>query len=63
MTLPWRLEHGDIPAGNNAEPLARRLFTSTIGISTAALYKPPQAGKVYLQGELEYLMQRLALGH
>jgi AcrR family transcriptional regulator len=57
------IERGEIPAGNNAEPLAHRLFTSTIGISTAALYKPPQAGQVYLQGELEYLMQRLALGH
>jgi len=56
------IEQGDIVAGGEAEHLARRLFTSTIGISTAALYNPAQFGKTFLLGESEHLMQRLIRG-
>lgn len=56
------IERGEIVAGRDAVQLAQRLFTSTIGISTLALYRPSMYGKAFLFDEIEHLVQRLTLG-
>lgn len=56
------IERGDVVAGMDAVQLAQRLFTSTIGISTLALYRPALYDKAFLVDEIEHLMQRLTRG-
>ncbi|MFL3654541.1 MAG: TetR/AcrR family transcriptional regulator [Halioglobus sp.] len=56
------IEQGDIAAGSAAKPLAHRLFASTIGLSTTALYSPSLSSKLYFRDEIDHLIHRLILG-
>lgn len=50
---------GEIPASANAQQLARSLFTSTIGVSTLALYNTGLCDRSFLSGEIDRLLLQL----
>jgi AcrR family transcriptional regulator len=54
---------GDIVAGADTLQLALSLFTSTIGISSMALYNPSLYDKTFLLGQIDSLMERLSQGY